>query len=202
MDNELIEIKKEIEEKQLELQEKVSKPLLDIKKEIDKQYESNRKELADNKEFVGLTKQITERGARAELGEDMLDILDKEQKNDLKAYELKIEKDKLKYKQKKEKKIISEEVKAEVSNRRTEALKKRFGYMYKDGEEFIPNKFYNRQREITNWWKGTSDNFKKFVRGGLKIFLWVIIAFIVGFLGYKIVTWFAQNVYIPNLPQG
>lgn len=198
MDKDLIELKKQIDER-IEKKENKSQALVDIQEQIEEQYRKNQNELSTNQDFVKLTQEVTERNVKAKLAQDMLDILDIEQKNELQAYILKCEKEKLEFKKKKEKKVIIQEVKADISNRKIEALKKRYGYMYKEGEEFIPNKFHNITREITNWWNGTGDNFKKIVKGVLKVFFWGAVAILVIKVGSHLVQWIAENANLNNI---
>lgn len=198
MDKDLMELKKQIDER-LEEREDKSQALVDIQEQIEEQYRKNQNELSTNQDFVKLTQEVTDRNAKVKLAKDMLDILDKERKNELQAYILQCEKEKLDFKKKKEKKVIIEEVKADISNRKIEALKKRYGYMYKENEEFIPNKFHNITREISNWWNGTSDNFKKIVKGVLKVFFWGAVAILVIKVGSHLVEWIANNARLDNI---
>lgn len=173
--------------------------------EIQDQYEKNRRELSKNEDFQRISKEIVERGAKAELTNDMLKILTTEQKNELSAYILQCEKQKLDFRKKKEKGVILEEVKAEVSAKKIEALKKRYGYLYEkdeDGEpkNFIANKMVNKYKEFCNWWDGTTDGFKRVVKGFLKAFMWVGIGSLVVLLGYRFFMWVAENSQnIPNI---
>jgi hypothetical protein len=66
--------------------------------------------------------------------------------------------------------------------------------MYKDGEEFIPSKSYNRQREIVNWWNGLSDNIKKTIKGVLKVAIWCGIGVLIFVLGRRGIQWIIENV--------
>ena len=170
------------------------KVLTDVADTIEKQYEKNRNELATKDDFIGLTEEITERSAKAKLGEDMLAVMSQEHKNALSAYALDCEKKKLEFRTKKEKKLILEDVKADIAQKKIETLKKRYGYMYKDGEEFIPSKSYNRQREIVNWWNGLSDNIKKTIKGVLKVAIWCGIGVLVFVLGRRVMLWIIENV--------
>lgn len=173
--------------------------------EIQDQYEKNRRELSKNEDFQRISKEIVERGAKAELTNDMLQILTTEQKNELSAYILQCEKQKLDFRKKKEKGVILEEVKAEVSAKKIEALKKRYGYLYEkdaNGEpkNFIANKMVNKYKEFCNWWDGTTDGFKRVVKGFLKAFMWVGIGSLVVLLGYRFFMWVAENSQnIPNI---
>lgn len=173
--------------------------------EIQDQYEKNRRELSKNEDFQRISREIVERGAKAELTNDMLQILTTEQKNELSAYILQCEKQKLDFRKKKEKGVILEEVKAEVSAKKIEALKKRYGYLYEkdaNGEpkNFIANKMVNKYKEFCNWWDGTTDGFKRVVKGFLKAFMWVGIGSLVVLLGYRFFMWVAENSQnIPNI---
>lgn len=170
------------------------KVLTDVADTIEKQYEKNRNELAKKDEFVGLTEEITERSAKAKLGEDMLAVMSQEHKNALSAYALDCEKKKLEFRTKKEKKLILEDVKADIAQKKIETLKKRYGYMYKENEEFIPSKSYNRQREIVNWWNGLSVNVKKTLKGIFRIAFWCGFGVLAFVLGRRAIQWIIENV--------
>lgn len=173
--------------------------------EIRNEYDRAKQGLQSNEDFKKLTNEIVVRSAKAELSKDMLAILNDEQKNELTAYMLECEKSKLDYRKKQEKKVIIEEVKAEVSNKRIEALKKRYGYLYprdKDGElvGFVANKAVNKYKEFCNWWDGTTDGFKRLVKGSLKVLFWAGIAVVVCILGSRVIKWLADNTQnLPNL---
>ena len=66
-----------------------------VHNEIKEQYAESKKALVKTDEFKKLADEITRRSAEAELGKDMLDILDQEQKNALAKYVLECEKKKL-----------------------------------------------------------------------------------------------------------
>ena len=170
------------------------KVLTDVADTIEKQYEKNRNELATKDEFIGLTEEITERSAKAKLGEDMLAVMNQEHKNALSAYALDCEKKKLEFRTKKEKKLILEDVKADIAKKKIETLEKRYGYMYKEGEEFIPSKSYNRHREIVNWWNGLSVNVKKTIKGITRVLVWCGIGVLVFVLGKRGIQWIIENV--------
>lgn len=170
------------------------KVLTDVTGAIEKQYEKSRNDLATNEEFIKATDFVVKKGAEAKIRQDSLAILKQEQLNDLADYYLKCEKEKLEFRKKKEKKLIIEDVKADIAQKKIETLKKRYGYMYKDGEEFIPSKSYNRQREIVNWWNGLSDNIKKTIKGVLKVAIWCGIGVLVVVLGKRVIQWIIENV--------
>ena len=173
--------------------------------EIQTEYDRAKQGLQTNEDFKKLTNEIVVRSAKAELSKDMLAILSEEQKNELTAYMLECEKGKLAYRKKQEKKVIIEEVKAEVSNKKIEALKKRYGYLYPKDEKgepigFIANKAVNKYREFCNWWDGTTDGFKRIVKGTLKVVLWTGIVTLVCIVGYRALKWVADNTQnLPNL---
>ena len=198
MDNEIMDLQRQVAEKQQEQQQ-----LSIAHDEIVAQYEQEKSTLSKSEDFKKITHEIVERGAKAELAGDMLKILTEEQKNELSAYILECEKQKLNYRKKKEKGIIVEEVKAEISNKKIEALKKRYGYLYEQDENgnpknFIANKLVNKYKEFCNWWEGTSDGFKKIVKGILKVVFWGGLAFLVVMIGYRGIMWIAENT--KNLP--
>ena len=160
---------------------------------IKNQYKENETELSKKEEFISATKQITERAVHAKLEEDAISILDKEQKNDLAKYILGLEKEKFNFRKKKEKKIIIEEIKADLQNKKIEALKKRYGYLYNENEVFIPSKIHNMQKEFVNRWVSTSDNTKKIIKALLKLGLIAGVAVISIWIGYKAVKWIIEN---------
>ena len=98
------------------------KVLNDVADTIEKQYEKNRNELAKKEDFIGLTEEITQRSAKAKLGEDMLAVMTQEHKNALSAYARECEKKKLEFRTKKEKKLILEDVKADIAQKKVETL--------------------------------------------------------------------------------
>lgn len=165
----------------------------DVKGEIDKQYEQEKKALQENVEFANISKEVVQRSAKANLAKDMLDVMTQEHKNELSAYVLKTEKEKLAVKMKLEKQVIKAEIDAEVMERKILALKKRYGYLYKDNENFVASKKYNKFRELENWWSNTSTTFRKIVTGTLKLILWGTVAFLVLYFGYQGVQWLMEN---------
>ena len=173
--------------------------------EIQTEYDRAKQGLQSNEDFKKLTNEIVVRSAKAELSKDMLAILSEEQKNELTAYMLECEKGKLAYRKKQEKKVIIEEVKAEVSNKKIEALKKRYGYLYPKDENgepigFVANKAVNKYKEFCNWWDGTTDGFKRIVKGSLKVLFWTGLIVLVGIVGYRALKWVADNTQnLPNL---
>lgn len=173
-----------------------------VKDQIQSQYENNKQQLVNNEDFKKLTQEITERTAKAELGKDMLEVLSKEQKNELALYVLECEKQQIEYRKKHEKKVILEEVQAEVFDKKVKALKKKYGYLYKKDENgeivnFIPSKAYNKYRAFCHWWENTTDGFKKIVKGTLKVLFWCAIVGLVVLVGYKLFDWIS-SVNIPN----
>lgn len=174
-----------------------------VKEEIKNQYEKDKQQLTNSEDFKQLTKEITERTAKAQLSADMLAVLSEEQKNELALFVLDCEKQKIEYRKKEEKAVILEEVKADVFNKKVEVLKKRYGYLYeKDNEgnilNFVPNKRYNQYRAFCNWWENTSDGFKKIVKGCLKIGMWTLIIALVGIFGVKVFNWI-RTINIPSI---
>ncbi len=160
---------------------------------VNAQFEINLKEISSNEEFLKVSKEISNRQVYAKLKEEAIKTLSDEQKNELAEYTLKLEKDKLKYRQKHEKKIILEDIKADLQNQRIEALKKRYFYMYESNEPFIPSKFHNIIKEVVNKWESTSVNTKKIVRGVIRILVYGGLAVLVGAVGWRVVTWIISN---------
>lgn len=192
-------VAKKQEDEQKANQENVTKL---VHSEIREQYEASKKELVKTDEFKQLTDEITRRSAEAELGKDMLEILNQEQKNALSKYVLECEKKRLDFKQKKEKHIIEEEIKAEVYKRKVDVMQKRYGHLYDKDENgniknFVPSKSYNRYKAFVNWWDNTSDGFKKITKGFLRFMLWggiIALVIILGRVGFKWLVGFTKNL--------
>lgn len=185
------EIREKVEMEKQEIV--VPNTISSVDEQIKEEYDRQRQQLQKSDDFKNLSKEIIERSAKASLAKDMLEILNQEQKNQLSAYVLELEKEKLNFRRKREKKIVIEEVKSEIANRKIEALKVRYSYLYKENEPFIPNKSYNRQREIANWWNGTSDNFKRIVKGTLKFMFWGTVGALTVYFGYQGIRWLVEN---------
>lgn len=202
MDKEVEELKKRFDAKTQEIEQSKINAL--VKAEIENQYTQNTSALTQSEDFKSLTKEITERKARASLSRDMLEVLNEEQKNALAKFVLDCEKEKLEFRKKKEKKIIIEEIKADLFNKKVEALKKKYGYLYKRDENgeligFVPNKAYNKYASFCNWWANTTDGFKKIVKGTLKVVFWVGVAGLAIVIGYNLFDWISNAT--ANLPK-
>lgn len=165
-----------------------------LKDTLNNEYQKSIKEQAVNTEITQATKQVVERKAKAELTKDMLIVMNDEQQNALAQYYLECQKKQLEYRRKKEKKVIIEETEAEIQKRKFEALWLRYGYMYKNKENFIPSKTYNQTKEISNWWNGTSDNFKKIVKGTIKVLIWGAIAYLFIKYGLKVLALLPKDI--------
>ena len=170
------------------------KGLMNVAETIEKQYKKSCDDLATSEDFIKATDFVVKQGAEIKIDQDKLLILQQEQLNDLAEYYVKCEKEKLEFRKKKEKKLILEEVKADIVQKKIEILKKKYGYMYKENEQFIPSKSYNRQRELVNWWNGLSVNVKKTIKGIFRIAFWGAIA-VLGFtVGRRVLLWIMENV--------
>lgn len=202
MDKEIAELQKRFEAKKQELETSKVSDL--VKAEIENQYAQNTSALTQSEDFKNLTQEIVKRKARADLSKDMLEVLNEEQKNALAKFVLDCEKEKLEFRKKKEKKIIIEEIKADLFNKKVEALKKKYGYLYKRDENgdligFVPNKMYNKYASFCNWWANTTDGFKKIVKGTLKVVFWVGVAGLAIVIGYNLFEWISNAT--ANLPK-
>lgn len=202
MDKEIAELQKRFEAKKQELETSKVSDL--VKAEIENQYAQNTSALTQSEDFKNLTQEIVKRKAQADLSKDMLEVLNEEQKNALAKFVLDCEKDKLEFRKKKEKKIIIEEIKADLFNKKVEALKKKYGYLYKRDENgdligFVPNKMYNKYASFCNWWANTTDGFKKIVKGTLKVVFWVGVAGLAIVIGYNLFEWISNAT--ANLPK-
>lgn len=202
MDKEIAELQKRFEAKKQELETSKVSDL--VKAEIENQYAQNTSALTQSEDFKNLTQEIVKRKAQADLSKDMLEVLNEEQKNALAKFVLDCEKDKLEFRKKKEKKIIIEEIKADLFNKKVEALKKKYGYLYKRDENgdligFVPNKMYNKYASFCNWWANTTDGFRKIVKGTLKVVFWVGVAGLAIVIGYNLFEWISNAT--ANLPK-
>lgn len=202
MDKEIAELQKRFEAKKQELETSKVSDL--VKAEIENQYAQNTSALTQSEDFKNLTQEIVKRKAQADLSKDMLEVLNEEQKNALAKFVLDCEKEKLEFRKKKEKKIIIEEIKADLFNKKVEALKKKYGYLYKRDENgdligFVPNKIYNKYASFCNWWANTTDGFKKIVKGTLKVVFWVGVAGLAIVIGYNLFEWISNAT--ANLPK-
>ena len=209
MDKEIQELQKAVEEKQKQelavtnssaglIQASESSVATQVAHDvIQSSYEKHTQELKNSNNFNEATKKIVEESAEAELKRDALDILDQKQKNELAEYTLDCEKQKLEYRKKMEKGLIKEEVKADITKKKIDTLKNRYGYLYdKDAngepKNFVANKFVNKYKEFCNWYKGTGDGFRKLVGTTLKVLIWCGIAFLIITFGFKGLNWLSK----------
>ena len=167
-----------------------------VQNSLKDQYKEKLQEQMNSDVIQQATAQVVERKTKAELTKDMLVVMSDEQQNALAEYYLECQKKQLEYRRKKEKKVIIEETKASIQNRKIEALWLRYGYMYKDKKDFIPNKAYNTQKEIVMFWNGTSENFKKFVKGTIRFLFWGTVVFLIIKYGIKIIKYLPQDFNI------
>ena len=194
MDKEVQELQKRFEESKNQMMAPASNMLKLVEQEIDRQYAENNQELAQNSELKEITEEVVKRKAKAVLSRDMLAVLSEEQKNELAKFILDCEKEKLDFRKRKEKKVIIENVKADIFNQKVEALKKKYGYLYKKDENgeivgFVPNKLYNKYAAFVNWWDNTTNDFRKIVKGTLKVVFWAGVVAVVVLVGYHIFDW-------------
>lgn len=204
MDLEIAELEKKVQKQQENDREQQAKDSITglVHEEIQDQYEESKKALIKSEKFKNLADEITRRSAEAELGKDMLAILSQEQKNALAQYVLECEKKKLDFKQKKEKGLIEEDVKAQVFAKKVEILKNRYGHLYEKDENgniknFVPSKSYNKYKSFVNWWDNTSDGFKKITKGVLRFLLWggiIALVIIIGKAGFEWLINFSRNL--------
>ena len=169
-----------------------------VKETVNKEYEKQLEEFKKTDEFHKRVEEVVGFKSSVVLRADLLNALTEEQKNELLQYQLQCEKDKLEYRKEKEKKVVLEEVMAEIQERKINALKKRYGYLYELDEngqpiKFVASKFVNKYKEICSWYEGTSDGFKKIIKSTLRIAFYALLAY----LGYKGLVWVYNN--LPNL---
>lgn len=188
-------------------QAKEEKPLTSrvnsmVTDELKKRYTESKETVFSDSEINKIANNIMIRETKSQLEQDMLAILSAEQKNALAKYALDCEKEKLDYQKKKEKNLVKQQVKAEVFNKKVDVLKNKYGYLYKKDENgnllnFIPSKSYNKYKAFCNWWDGTTDGFKKIVKGTLKVMFWVALVGVIGLVGYKLIMWIS-TLNIPH----
>lgn len=147
---------------------------------VTKQRKKDLEAIAQNEQFQKQSLDINMRDVGAQLLQRQNEIEDKELRNELDRYRLKKEKEKLDYRTKKEKNIVREEVKADVFEKKLEVAEKRYGYLYeKENDEtksmkyknFTINKFVNRTKEFSNWYKSLSAEVRKIIWTTVKTFL-------------------------------
>lgn len=207
---ELEEIKKmalEIAEKQKEQpitttdnKEVVKQNSIDdkINEVINVGYDTTIEKAKQSKEFFQrVTENATEK-LDNQLRKDKLENLNEKQQLELGEYILNCEKSKLKERKKREKKLIKTEVQCEIAKRQYDALYLRYGYMYKNQQEFIPSAFYNWCREVVNWYNGTSKLFRKVVKSTLVIIFTLVIGYIMINVAKFGLNWFITNFEIKS----
>ena len=174
----------------------VSKGSLGI---IEAQRAENLRKISESDVFKKKSAEVDVRKVNADLDKDANEVLSDELKNELDQYEIKKRKQALDYKQKLEKNVVKEEVKAEIASKRYETALKRYGYLYKPvykdaldesgnplldeegnkikilvpNKDFTPNKFINRSKELANWYDNLSDTIKKAIWTTVKMSLFV-----------------------------
>lgn len=167
---------------------------------ITQDYTSAMGDLQQTTDYKEIIKKVVEEGAKTKLESDMLSILNDRQKNELAKYALDCQKEQLEYRKKKEKKLIKEQVNADIIEKQIEIQKKKYGYLYKadkDGNliDFVPNSFVNKFRAVCHWYANLG--------GGIKKVLWttIKIGLIVGgvFLAVKGMSWLANSGILENL---
>lgn len=167
---------------------------------ISQDYTSAMGELQKTSDYKETIQKVVEEGAKTKLESDMLSILNEKQKNELAKYALDCKKEQLEYRKKKEKKLIKEQVNADIIEKKIEIQKKKYGYLYKtdkDGNliDFVPNGFVNKFRAICYWYANLGNGIKKVLWTTIKIGL------IIGsvFLVIKGMGWLANSGILDNL---
>ena len=166
-----------------------------IKDTVNEEYEKQLQEFKKSDDFHKRIEEVVGIKSSVVLRADLLKALSEEQKNELLQYQIECEKEKLAYRKEKEKKVVLEEVKAEIQEKKINALKKRYAYLYELDEngqpkKFIASKFVNKYKEFCNWYDGTSDGFKKIIKYTFRIVFYVVLAY----LGYKGLIWLLNNL--------
>ena len=101
MDEEIERLKLEVQKKNQE-DSNMGKEIIpsSVRDEIDAQYSKNKNDIINSEQFKQLSKEITDRAAKAEFSKDMLKILTQEQKNKLAEHLYECEVEKFNYRKK------------------------------------------------------------------------------------------------------
>lgn len=179
------------------------------------QKEKDLSEIKDNEKFKQLSKAITEREIGYKLQENALTIQGKEFQNQYDEYVLKKKKEALAFRIKKERNIVSQQVKAELNEEKRRISEKRFGYLYEaDGtytyyekdvsgklielqaikyKNFTPSYSINRLKELQNWYKNQTETAQKAIWTTVKFVFFSGIAVASVFIIIKLLRWLAVS---------
>lgn len=177
---------------------------------IDERHNADLQTLQNDADFKKLSMNIALRELRAKLEKNALDVLNEEQKNQLSAYVLKKEKERLDYRVKYERNIDREEVKAEVYRRKLEMAKKRYGHLYQqelvettdeNGQKtteiryknFTTSKWINRYKEFVEWYNNLAKTTQKAILTTAKLLLIVLGVGICGHIIYSVIAALINN---------
>lgn len=172
--------------------------------------------IAEDKEFREKSQEVANRSIYAKLRTEAIDVLSLEQKNALAKYTLDKEKEQLDYKIKYEKRLIKEEVKAEVYARKVKNAEIMYGQYYKqevvdtldkDGnvikvvryKNFTTSKFVNRLRVFANWYNNLAEGSRKIIWTTIKIIVVAGLIVGIGFGLYGIFKWLVNSGIINQL---
>lgn len=191
--------------------ESVRKELSTADDVIKQQQLKDLQKISENEEFRNASLQLNTRTVASKLDEEANKVLDKELQNELDKYRLKKIKEELDYRQKKEKRIVKQQVRADVKATKRRIAEQRFGYLYtpdgtytykdKDGNDvtttkyknFTPSWTINKMKEVSNWYKNQTETVQKMIWHTVKFVIFGGAGVGVCFLLYKVVRWLAAS---------
>lgn len=185
---------------------------------VNKELAKARVEVAQTEGFKRNRDDVAARGMKAAIWTEALNVLSVEQQNALQEYILDQEKKKLDYRTKYEKRLVRDEIKAEVYKRKIAATEAMYGQYYKTEfyedyddqnnpikkrrlKNFTTNKFVNQVRVFAAWYKSLEEGVRKIIATTVKILFFggLIVGAIFGILG--IVKWLANSGIIGKITE-
>lgn len=178
-----------------------------------------RQEVAKDKGYLSASQEVAARDMRATLNAEALSVLSAEQKNAYQEYVLSQEKKKLDYKIKYEKRLVKEEVKAEVYSRKVAAAIAMYGQYYKteeyedyddDGNKvtkhryknFTTSKFVNSIRAFAAWYKSLEQDVRKIIWTTIKVVFFGGLIALIGYGLYAVIRWLANSGVLGQITNG
>lgn len=167
--------------------------------------------ISENEEFQNASRELNTRKVAGKLEEEANKVLDKELQNELDKYRLKKIKEELDYRQKKEKRIVKQQVRADVKATKRRIAEQRFGYLYipdgtytyvdKDGNEqtaikyknFTPSWSINKMKEVSNWYKNQTETVQKIIWNTVRFVIFGGMGAAVCYVIYRAVRWLASS---------
>lgn len=165
--------------------------------------------IKESDDFLKAAEKLFNEKTKADFGKEALVIQDQQLSNDYEKYVLTKKKQLLDLRTKKEKKLIVEQVSAEIQEQKIINAKRRYGYLTQvvnddgslkldndgnpiiDMSKFTPNKASNKFKEMEHNYKNMSKTFQKVIATTAKTLL------ILGIV--SIVIWIGVAYFIPLL---